>query len=484
MDGSMKYIEEHGVDIRQVFWKLLLRWKQILAVACIFAVLGYGYAKYKNAVQAESQTTEASEDQDELLDSVDYEKVGEEANEVLHRYETGLKNEYKYMMGSLLLQMDPYNMISVAQEFEIRAEGDVDVNQLAAVGKMLTNYAASMEIMSIIADKYDTEPQYIREIVGGGSRDNQYGLDEVNIHTEAPETEFAQNEGAEYYYFYINAKSNDVEFSTDVVRMMTDYVIQKSKEISFMDFSLKVLPVLTYDNIEASGIGAQNDSRLRAFDYTDRMVRLNTLLENVKKLQKNAVKEETEAKPHLSGKKYAVIGFAGGAVLAVLFLILRILFSSKFNTEKDFRSWFTLNNLGTFPEKGESKGSKFRKAILRKMEGTAVKYSEDEFYRMTGTNMTNAAVGSKAVLVTGTVDSADMKGLEEQLMPMLKENSGQTEFVFAENLLGSPETRAHLQKTDSVVFVEKRNYSSVDDVKEEIGIVTALNKNVLGVVLL
>ena len=81
-----------------------------------------------------------------------------------------------------------------------------------------------------------------------------------------------------------------------------------------MDFSLKVLPVLTYDNIEASGIGAQNDSRLRAFDYTDRMVRLNTLLENVKKLQKNAVKEETEAKPHLSGKKYAVIGFAGGAV--------------------------------------------------------------------------------------------------------------------------------------------------------------------------
>ena len=491
MKSNAYYKEEHEIEIRTLLWKLVLSWKAVLIVACIFAILGYGYAKYKQHSQKQTTvvSTKTAEETVEADEIIDFEGSIDNAREAVLRYQKALNNEYNYMQESIMMQLDPYHVWSVTQEFELSAVGKVDINELMMKGRMLTGAALSAESVARIAEKYDKDPQYIRELIGSGARDNQYEMGGVQIHNGLSDTDATPvlDEEENKFFFYVSAKSNDLDFTVEIVEMLTEYMLEKTAEIAPSPYVVTKLPMFNYEQIDYTVISTQNDSRVRAYDYSDRIVKLNTILDNMGKAQETSLVEEKEAEgeKRVSGKKMAVLGFGGGLVLAILFLVLKNILSSKFQTENDFRSWFTLNNLGTAPvtdKKRKARGP--RRRILKRLEGSSMRLTQDEFYKMAATNVVNAAADKNTILITGSVVAADMQQLAGKLLPILKEKCENLKVVFAENLLDNPETRANLQTADGVVLVEKRNYSNVEDVKEEIEVVSSLNKEIMGAILL
>ncbi len=483
MNPNTYCTEEHEIRIRTLFWKLILNWKLIILAACVFAVLGYGYAKYEQHSHKQTASQAVIETEDGFLD---YSDVEEKTYETIDRYEAALNNEQNYVQNSLLMQMDPYHMVSTVQDFEVRAEENVDINELTMVGRQLVSLATSMETVGIIAEKYGCDPQYIRELIGAGSRENQYDLNGVKINTGASSSELGlalHESGEEKYYFYVNAKSNDKQFTIDAVQIIADCIQRKADEITQIEFTVKPVGLYTNETVDLGVISTQNDSRVRAFDYSDRLVKLKTIIDNLEKAK--ASSNAPDDTKHISGKKYAMFGFLGGAILMAFILILRSIRLVTIQTEEDFRSYFTVSSLGTAPIGGGQKRIKGLKTeILEKLEGSSSRQSIDTFYRMTGINVVNAVQKSKSVLFTGSVAKDSMQALEERLMPLFKEKCGQVAFTFAEDLIGNPETRANLQTTDSIVLVEKRNYSKVENVREELEVIAALDKKVLGVILL
>ena len=113
MNHNAYYVEEHEVSFKHLFWKLLLHWKTILIVACLFAVLGYGYAKYTqhNSQEFESET---NGDLDEQL--MDYELAEKSIYEAVDKYELALNNERYYMENSLLMKLNPYRIIYAVKD--------------------------------------------------------------------------------------------------------------------------------------------------------------------------------------------------------------------------------------------------------------------------------------------------------------------------------------------------------------------------------
>ena len=485
------FTEEHEITIRSLFWKLLLHWKWIVLAACLFAVLGYGYARYKQYNQQKVEEENISETMEEELkeDWFDYETAEEYTRETIRRYEKALNNEYQYADNSLLMKMDPYHVVSTTQDFEIHVEGDVDINELTMLGRQLTNSVNSIETVGKIAEKYGCDPQYIREIINTGVRENQYELGGIKINSDTESSGLGLVEGksdGEKYYFYVNAKANDKQLTIDLVEIMSECVQRRSAEITRLDFTLTPLPVFTYEVVDGGIISSQNDSRVRAYDYSDKLMKLKTIIENMDKARasKEELIEEISDNA-VSRKKYVVFGFVGGAILMIIILLLKSFMSAIIQTEEDFRSWFILSSLGTAPvSDGSQKVTGLKKKIMEKLEGSSVRQSQEAFYRMTSVNVVNAAQENKAVLLTGSVEKEEMQKLSDQLIPLLKGKGEQVKFTFAENFIGNPESRECLQEADSVVLVEKRNYSKVEDVREEIEVIASLNKKILGVILL
>ncbi len=492
MNGNNYYVEEHEINLGRMFLKLLLNWKQILLLACIFSILGYGYAKYMQHEQVEAKPTGiVVEDEQNDENKMDFDGIEQNVYQIASRYEEALENEQNYMNNSMLMDMNPYHMISTVQDFEVSMEGDdVNINELTMIAKQLMNYALSSEIVTQIAEEYDCAPRYIRELIAVAERNNQFKSSSVSIasgNSEAGEEYGINNRKTEKYYFYVLVKSNDRQFSENVVNRISEYLLKMSEEITWSEFSFRPVARNTFENLDTSTISAQNDSRVRAFDYGDRLVKLNTIIENLEKAKGNSIQiqEEYEEEHNYSGKKYAFFGFIGGAVLMVLILILKQLLSSTFQTAEDYRSWFSMNDLGAAPAyNGKKKPYGLKRKILERLEGVSAKISQETFCEMASTNLTNVTTECKKVLLTGSIERAEMSQLTEELMPKLIEKCGNIEFVFAEDLLGNPQTRSYLQDTDGIVLVEKRNYSKIDDVREEIEIAMSLNKRILGTILL
>lgn len=492
-------LEDREISIRTLLLKILLHWKLILLAACIFAVLGYGFAQYKKAAQIKNAEAEVSvgeaetiseETAEEETERMDFDGAKWNISTTIHRYENALNNENAYMQESMLMHMDPYHMISTTRDYQLRARGNVDINELSAVGRKLTGYATGAEMMTLLAEKYDTEPQYMKELVSSGVRENMYEVG-VSVQDDADmasaETSFESNEEEVLnYYFYITVKANDKEFTNAVADQIMEYIVEKSSEITQIRFTLTPMESFTYEAVDGGVISSQNDSRLRAFDYGDRLVKSSTMLDNLEKARETVSEEEKEQgkSGHVSGKKYAAAGFLGGAVLMILLLILRMIFSSGFGSEDEFRSWFMIHPLGTAPSVGSKKYRGLTKLIARKLDGTFASKTQEEFYKMTETNVVNAVQNNRHVLVTGTVEKADMALLKEQLFPGLTERCAQTEFLFKENIIGDPETRACLKETDGIILVEKKNWSKVDQITKETEIALALDKKILGAILL
>jgi len=174
-----------------------------------------------------------------------------------------------------------------------------------------------------------------------------------------------------------------------------------------------------------------------------------------------------------SAIKFAVIGFLGGAFIALLIVFVKYIFGKRFETQAKFFGRFSrVYKIGV--AKPDGKRSGFSKLIDLKT-GDDNELSAENSLKLMAANIKNLTSGMNRILVTGTADTSKIK----VLLSELKIDADVKESIFAD-----PTTLAQISEYDGVIIVEQRNYSDCKKVAEELSLIANTSTKLIGAIVI
>lgn len=187
------------------------------------------------------------------------------------------------------------------------------------------------------------------------------------------------------------------------------------------------------------------------------------------------IQEELKGLGEYGYVKYGVIGFIGGMFVMVFIYGIGYVCSDKIRGERELRERYGYYLLGTIPKKRQGINR-----FLEKLEGVSEQVTEEEAYWIISTNIVNLAEAGSTILVTGTVDETKLKVFTEIISSQVEDVS----LVSGANMNATASTLEALAMCDMVILVEERDKSLRVKVQKEQESIAALNKMVLGYVVM
>lgn len=178
--------------------------------------------------------------------------------------------------------------------------------------------------------------------------------------------------------------------------------------------------------------------------------------------------------------KYGVLGFAGGAFLLIFFYAAGYVFSDKIRGERELRERYGYNLLGTLPKTRKRGFLSGIDRMLEKLEGSAEPITEEEAYWIIAINIINLAKTGGAFLVTGTVALEKLQEITEVLSAQVENVT----LMSCANMNRTASTLEALAECDAVILVEERGRSLRREIHREHESIAALEKVVVGYVVL
>ena len=187
---------------------------------------------------------------------------------------------------------------------------------------------------------------------------------------------------------------------------------------------------------------------------------------------------ELDGLGELSLARYGAIGLVLGAFgLAACYAACYVA-SDRMRGERELLERYGYHLLGTLPRRRGGEPLRGLDRFLEEREGQA---TEEEAYGIIAANVTNLARGGGLFLVTGTVDAGRLQGLMEAVVPLLQEDVSLAAGADMNRTAGTLEA---LAECDGVILVEERGKSLRGKIQREHESIAALDKPVVGYVVL
>lgn len=175
----MEQSKEYTVNIKDCVKYIVSKWKVLLLVTSIFALLAAGVAAFHYIRQIENVDTLQKElEEDYAINSQNYEETYAKATETLENMTKRVEEQDEYMNASIYLGLDDRNVLTtsiglylVMDESEYKRMSYIDCCVDGIMAK--TNWDK-------LAAKYDTLPTYLQEIVKV-EPDYEHGIIEINV---------------------------------------------------------------------------------------------------------------------------------------------------------------------------------------------------------------------------------------------------------------------------------------------------------------
>lgn len=164
----------------------------------------------------------------------------------------------------------------------------------------------------------------------------------------------------------------------------------------------------------------------------------------------------------------------------VFCIAIGYVFSDKMRGERELRERYGYYLLGAIPKQRRKKPLGGIDKFLRKCQGTE-RISEDEAYRIVATNITNLSKNGGTFLVTGTVGIESLEAFTVRVVPQLPEN---IMLMTGAYMGANANTLEMLAECDAVLLIEERDASLRTKIQKEYESIAALEKNVIGYVLM
>ena len=170
MDYNNTYEQE--IDLKELMFAVLHKWRIILAFAVGLALVLGGYKAVTSYMEQNDEETaqEAQEEYEKEL--LEYNKSIERCEREIENLTKDIANQEEYLEKSILTNMSPYDVWEAKVELFIKTDyeimPDMVYQNLDFTGTVLQSYQSALtstEFMEKVASKAGTDTRYLRELV-------------------------------------------------------------------------------------------------------------------------------------------------------------------------------------------------------------------------------------------------------------------------------------------------------------------------------
>lgn len=455
---------EQEIDLKDLMFAVLRKWRLIIVIAVIFAMLlggikcvkGLGQLQDAEYVKKNQETYDASVDQ--------YNATKERLEKEIVNLSESIESQQEYKDESILMNINPYDEYVESATFYISTDYTImpgmvyqNPNTAASILKGYMSIAQNGEMYNYVLGRMSNSIgiRYLKELV---KIEPDYDNNMLNI-TVIADTEKRAGDVMRYI------KDSIADSSDNLTESIGEHEINLVDESRYVTVDLE----LDKKQKEFSDTMDQLDTSLteKTKELEDLEEPANTLLSKGSILKRSI--------------KYAVLGGVLGAFMAVFFVCVAFLMSDKMVSEKELKRRYALMVLGVFRRQDKRKLFSFVDRFLDRLEGTADREMEDaQTFEVAAANASNYMEQVREVILVGTVSPDRMEKMKDGLAPFLKN----AELSVGGNLGKDALAIKKAASCDAVIIVEQRNKSNFGEIEQELDVVRSLEKKILGCIVL
>ncbi len=451
---------EQEIDLKDLMFVVLRKWRPILLVAIVLAILAGGY-KIGRTLSQQSDPEFLKDAEESYQKEVSMYEMNKAATErEIENLMLDLENQDKYMEHSVLMNISPYDVSVSSADFFVKTDYEIMPNMVYQninyTDSLIKSYAAAVikQGLNKISEAENIDVKYLEELV---TVDIDYNND----------------------MFAVKVKHSDPEKAEAIM----DSIMSTLKGMRGKLSSTIATHTLSVMN-ETSSVTvdlAISDTQKSKKDYVSTLeTSLQTKQDELKEMtepKKPAVSKMSAVK---SGVKYVILGGVLGAFMVVFIVCVAFLMSDKVASAKELKNRFGVKTLGVLVSGSKKKALGFVDGWLDKLEGVDVTTPEAVRYEVIAANIRNYAKDAKSLLVTGTVDKAAL----DTVAAKLKELLPGVEISCGEDMRVTAYTLEQISKHEGVVLVEKKGVSTYTGVSQELETIKNVGKTTVGYILI
>ncbi|MBR5564892.1 MAG: hypothetical protein IKW08_01875 [Roseburia sp.] len=486
MDNQKMKKSEIDIEIKDLLWELVRKWRIIVVMAIICAV---GLATYQYRIDRnKTDVVVVKKTQEELEKAMSVQDISEVTGAVNLLNQLGEKSAY--MDASVLMQINPYEEKVVLLQYVIEAEQVEEVLAKAYRAYIEDGYMAQLlagfrgvealyvqELISVVDDNTDmyvysdTMDESIQMELANKEADACFtvkicGLDEASI------TEMAQN-----------IKTSLNVYSGDLKQKVGEHELKLIEETACVLVD-NALAELQNRNATAIKTISNNIDKMKN-EMTGDQITLYTYRVTGVTQSENSTAAAPQAKVVTISVKHAVIGAIVGAVLGCAMILVLYVFSAKLRNSDEIKNLYQVKVLGEVenPQKKKRIFS-FIDEFIAKVQSGAPKglfYYERQIQMI----CTNIAIACKKneqqkVYLAGSM----LQEIPEEILEDIVKQCAKKgiEIVEGFDIVYNANALETLEMIGTVVFLEKKRTSFYDEIYKEILLCRENGIQVMGIV--
>lgn len=486
------------IDLIDLMRRIVRRWKYVLVMMLIFAVLFDALACLKSVRDrnnyVESDMMQEQENIEEkygaiLSDSEMSEvKLGAEAYiTYLKRYATTVN----YNNDSILMNLDAESVPTVRLQYYVDTHYVVEYpviekkdNTAAIVGSYINKLKSIPEdVLNMISEElgYQVDAGYIEELICiENNDDNDVADGNITI------TIFAKSE--EDCRTIVDHIESYIEDATkDISKVYGDYDITLVQEEYYVDVNTDLLArqqqqITAVNSLRNTAYSLSNafteDQKAYYRALVNEMLSEDEALDvyNEEILVEEGIQESekiTTSAPEIIyvSKKYVAIGLMVGMMIACCWITIKYICSHAIKTTYELSKLYNLSELGIIKTKAKTKHSK-----------KGPQFTEEERISMicAGIKISAQKGELKEIYVTGSCNDEESERIKALILDGLKK-CGIAAKV-GNTIVYDPESLELVASSDGVVLVERVDYSLYNDIQKEVELCKRYDVEIIGAV--
>lgn len=489
-ENQTTYNHEEEIDLIQLAFSILHKYRQILMTVVICAVLAAGFGLAKNAYSSYAAGKAADSEDVAVAKSAAQQKYDEEMlayREEKTKHDTNvqqyqeellenqqaiestkikIQNTQEYLDNSVLNTIDPYNVpvaqadLYVSTDYKIMPGMDYqNVDYTDAVLKAYSSLITNSETMDKVAKTVGMEERYLRELVSvSGDSSTRlltiraYGADEATANKILDALLVRMEEVRPTIQSTVGSHSIAQLTRTSTVSVMT----------------------WLRDNQQQNRDDLTNlQNQVTTLEAADRV-----LEQSIEDEQQALEAMELPKKPKEAGKlKMVILGALLGGVLACGVVVVKFLLDGMVYSASELNRSTGLPVLGALASDRTKKAGKLD-AKLYQMEGRPDGSADAEMLCLMAQTIRSRAPEAKNILVTGDLPADQLEALAAALQAT-EPLRGQS-VTAAESILKAAATVPHVVAADAIVLAADCTVTRTNAVREQNEKITRLGKQILG----
>ncbi len=490
-------MNNHTFGLKDMLNVIFEKWKRIILFALLCAILAGAYKIYKVwPRQADMNTAMEQSTEETALNNATENKQEDSADFTANSdlMKSRIEEKSIYLNNSVLSHINPQkagyatitiyvNTPELEEENETADEGStlVNVNQsdssnqggffttivktetVQKIDKLINEYTEFVNSgidWSELESKYDTSSEYLSELVEikEGSL-----INEISINVR-----YIDSAGAKDILEYIVTQIK--EYESDVSSEYGTHTLSYCSESAVTRVDTDLLRWVTDRTSELNNLISNRDT----FTTSTNALGLSSTT------VQTSVSKKSLIKPIL---KFSIAGFIGGIILYIICAILKLLFSGKVYSAKEFNRQYGLDKIAYIPNQETNEDKGLNGIFTRYKTAYFTNSSREICYQIALENIVARSDANQCVAILGDVDSTTMENLKSTMLDDNEENKC-IKFLILNNVMTSIEELKKLKSVDRVVLVVKNGVTKYEYIDKLVDLLKTYKKGILGSIIM